>query len=87
MKRFEYEITRHSSDEFTEVVYFCSGDGRCNVEKIPVDQLERIETVLNQRGQKGWELVQVIFGKDGLVVFWRREIKENDAHEIDSHGE
>jgi hypothetical protein len=74
MTRYEYEITRHSADEFTEVIYFCAPDGKCNVEKIPLGQLEKIRGILNGRGEKGWELVQVTFGKDGIMVFWKRMI-------------
>jgi hypothetical protein len=30
--------------------------------------------LLNQRGDEGWELIEMFFGKDGIVVFWKRAI-------------
>jgi hypothetical protein len=70
--KFEYEITRHSAEEFTQLVYFCSESGECNLEGVPEDQLGRLTDILNRRGSMGWELVQLTFGKDGVVAFWKR---------------
>ena len=74
MIQFEYEITTHSADAFKDVVYFCSEDGQCNLERIPSDQVRRIEDVLNERGQQGWELAHLSFGKGGILAFWKRMI-------------
>lgn len=74
MKKFEYGITRHPSDHFKEVVYFCSEGGQCSLEKVPSDEIRILNDLLNHKGQDGWELVQVAFGKDGLMAFWKREI-------------
>ncbi len=79
MKSFEYKATLHPADEFKEMVYFCSQEGTCSVEKIPSSQTERIEMLLNDHGRQGWELVQVTFGKDGILVFWKRIIKDQDV--------
>jgi hypothetical protein len=75
MTQFEYEITKHTADEFTHLVYFCTNEGECNVEQLPLDQTEVLEKILNERGAQRWELVQVFFGKDGVVVFWKRAIR------------
>jgi len=32
--------------------------------------------ILNNRGSEGWELVQIAFGKDGMMAFWKRRIKD-----------
>ena len=72
--QFEYEVTRHPADEFREVIYFCSQDGSCNLEAIRANQLKMIEEILNERGKVGWELIQVSFGKDGMLVFWKRSV-------------
>jgi hypothetical protein len=74
MKRFEYEISRHSAEGFRQVVYFCSDEGECNLEHLPTDQVKVLAEVLNQRGAEGWEVVHMSFSKDGLVAFWKREI-------------
>ncbi|NLI34153.1 MAG: DUF4177 domain-containing protein [Deltaproteobacteria bacterium] len=73
MKHFQYKISRHSSDELTQLVYFCSPDGQCSMESIPVNQMEKMQEILNEGGKEGWELIQVAFGKDGFVIFWKRE--------------
>jgi hypothetical protein len=79
MKQFEYEITRHSAEAFKEVVYFCSEDAHCSLEQVPSDQVKRIEGVLNERGQQGWELTHVSFGKGGILAFWKRVINGVDV--------
>lgn len=77
MTLFEYEITSYPADAFKEVVYFCSSEGACNLEKIPSNQINRMQAILNEHGQEGWELVHVAFGKDGILAFWKRMIKDN----------
>lgn len=72
MGLFEYRVTRHPAEAFREVVYFCSREGICNLEVIPSDQIRKIENLLNEEGRQGWELVQATFGKDGVLVFWKR---------------
>lgn len=72
MKFFEYEISKHPADAFKEVIYFCGEDGQCSLEHVPAKQLNTLEVVLNERGRQGWELVQVAFGKDGVLAFWKR---------------
>ena len=76
MKRFEYQITHHSADTFEEVVYFCTETGECTLDRVPMDQTTTLAGILNERGAQGWELVQVSFGKDGMMAFWKRKVKE-----------
>jgi hypothetical protein len=78
MKRFEYEITKHSADTFDKVVYFCSETGQCGLDEVSRDQTRILAGILNQKGQEGWELVQVAFGQDGLMAFWKRKVKEKE---------
>ena len=61
MKQFEYEITIHPADEFTHLIYFCTNEGECNVDQLPLNQTEVMEKILNERGAQSWELVQVFF--------------------------
>jgi hypothetical protein len=74
MKRYQYEITRHSGEEFTKLVYACSGEGECSLDHIPLDQVVTLEEILNERGVLGWELLQVIFKNEGLIAFWKKEM-------------
>ncbi|RME28403.1 MAG: hypothetical protein D6806_02955 [Deltaproteobacteria bacterium] len=72
-KRFEYDVEFVSADSFKKVVYFCNSDGECTAEQVPADQAERFTSHLNSRGEKGWELVQVLFSANGLMLVWKRE--------------
>ena len=74
MRKFEYEITKHPASEFKHLVYFCSDNGECNIDQLPADQLTIMKDILNDRGSQGWELVQVSFGEDGLIAFWKKEV-------------
>jgi hypothetical protein len=74
MDHFEYEITRHKSDEFRRVVYFCSDAGDCSLEDVPADEAQVLVDILNERGLDGWELVQLLPGKDGVLAFWKRRV-------------
>lgn len=72
--RFEYEITTHPAEEFSKLVYFCSDEGDCALNDLPPDQLRLLARLLNHRGSEGWELIEMLFGKDGMVAFWKRAI-------------
>jgi hypothetical protein len=74
MSRFEYEITKHAADEFEQLVYFCTDQGECGIREVPPDQFSVFGEIMNQRGALGWELIQVVFGKDGVVIFWKRSL-------------
>jgi hypothetical protein len=74
MSRFEYEITKHSAEEFSQLVYFCTDQGECSFRDLPPDQLSVFGQMMNQRGAEGWELIQVFFGKDGVVIFWKKAV-------------
>jgi hypothetical protein len=76
MKLFEYQITLHSSESFRDLVYFCSEDGGCAVEEVPWDQKGKLESILNEQGQRGWELAHASFGKEGVLMFWKRMLRD-----------
>lgn len=77
MKSFEYEITSHPADSFKDLVYFCTSEGSCSVENLPSHQLKKMQDFLNERGRHGWELIQASFGKNGVVVFWKRLVRDD----------
>ena len=74
MTRFEYEVTKHHANNFKKLVYFCSEQGECNYDELPADQIETLRDLLNATGSKGWELIQVLFGNDGIVAIWKRPL-------------
>jgi hypothetical protein len=74
MDRFEYEITKHPAEEFTQLIYFCTDEGDCTLNDLPQDQVAMFLEILNKRGDQGWELVEMFFGRDGVIAFWKRAI-------------
>lgn len=74
MERFEYEISLHTSDEFRTLAYFCGPTGQCDLHDVPGSQADVLKGILNQRGRDGWELVQAVFGHDGLLAIWKRRL-------------
>jgi hypothetical protein len=79
MERFEYEITTHNAESFARVVYFCSDAGDCKLEEVPVQEPAILADILNERGLNGWELVQMVFGKDGVLACWKRRLIPTDG--------
>jgi hypothetical protein len=73
MKKFEYEITEYPSGEFQQLAYFCSAEGECTMEQIPSGQAEKLRDILNEQGVLGWELIQLSFGRGGVIAYWKRE--------------
>ena len=78
MKRFEYEITIHPAETFNRVAYFCSEAGECSINEVPADQTEVLKDTLNELGEQGWELLQISFGRDGIMAFWKRKVKNKE---------
>jgi hypothetical protein len=74
MKKFEYRITKHSADRFKHIGFFCTDQGDCGLEQLPEDQLSILGGILNDIGGQGWELVQLNFGSNGVIAFWKKEI-------------
>jgi hypothetical protein len=75
MERFEYEVTMHSGEAFTQVVYFCSTEGDCGVAEVPQEEPQALVNLLNERGEAGWELIQLVFGGDGVMACWKRRVR------------
>ena len=74
MERYEYQVTRHEAEEFKQVVYFCSDQGACRLEEVPSEQAQRMVDLLNERGEEGWELLQLVFKTDGFMGIWKRKV-------------
>jgi len=76
LETFEYQITKLSAEEFSQLHFFCSDSGECKLENVPDFQVRRLADILNEQGAGGWELVQITFGRDGLLMFWKRKTGE-----------
>jgi len=87
MERFEYDITRHSVEMFTDLAFLCTEEGMCQVGRVPAKGLERISDLLNHRGEMGWELIQVTFARDGVLAFWKRVLHAQVLDMGADHGE
>ena len=72
MNQFEYEVTKHRADEFIKFVYFCTEQGECSLDQVPQDQTRIFADLLNKKGADGWEMVQVLPGKGGMAIIWKR---------------
>lgn len=74
MDRYEYDITSHDAEDFRKVVYFCNESGDCDLEHVPTEEPRALTGLLNERGEQGWELIQLVFGSNGFMAFWKRKI-------------
>jgi hypothetical protein len=74
MERYEYDVTTHAADTFSRLVYFCSAEGNCTLEEVPAEEPQILVDLLNERGLEGWELIQLLFGKEGVMACWKRRI-------------
>jgi len=78
MDRFEYKITKHFADTFDKIIYFCSKSGQCGIDEVSKHQTRILADILNTQGREGWEVFQISFGKDGVMVYWKRRIKDEE---------
>jgi hypothetical protein len=74
MKKFEYQVDQHPSDEFSQLIMFCSEKGECSLQQVPGQHIDKLTAMLNDKGKAGWELVQLVFGEKGLLVIWKKAI-------------
>jgi hypothetical protein len=74
MERFEYEISTHEGNAFTKLAYFCSEDAECSVSGVPAEEARILVSLMNERSLQGWELIQFVFSKEGVMAFWKRRL-------------
>jgi hypothetical protein len=63
-------------EETRNVVYACGAEGECAIRDLREEQMDLLKGFMNEMGSKGWELVQVLFNRNGAVSFWKRAIVE-----------
>jgi hypothetical protein len=78
MKEFEYEVSTHPLRRENRMRIFCSEKGDCSIEDVPGGDSLAVVSALNEMGHSGWELVQILFGKDGFVCFWKKELSSQE---------
>ncbi|HVN23773.1 MAG TPA: hypothetical protein VMT71_07365 [Syntrophorhabdales bacterium] len=69
-------VAESISEEEGSKVYSCGSEGECTVKDLLEEQMDLLQDFLNEMGSKGWELVQVLFNRNGAVSFWKRAIVE-----------
>mgnify|MGYP001035204307 FL=1 len=72
-KKFVYAVEKYHTEQFVRLVYFCTDHGECALNELPSEQMKAFESLLNAKGSEGWELVQTLFGQDGVVAIWKKE--------------
>lgn len=82
MDHWQYRFTLHTSadvlaavpepvDEVPAVI-FCSDEGACYFDAGPNPLTQAMERLLNEAGEEGWELVQILFRPDQMIGVWKR---------------
>ena len=74
MKRYRYQISSHPLGRQNKMRVFCSEKGECSLEEMRPSDSQVVMDALNELGEQGWEFVELLFGKDGFVCFWKREL-------------
>jgi hypothetical protein len=84
--KYEYTIKTYTMHELSEkgividpernIVYACRPDGECELQDVNTEQIAHLSTVFNEMGAEGWDLVQLLFRRSGVVSFWKRTLPE-----------
>ena len=75
---FQYETAVYPPEMFTALVFFCTGTGECKEERIPKNEIQALDQILNDRGRQGFDLVHLSFTEKGILTIWKREIVEGN---------
>ena len=84
MNKWRHRITIHTTADVLGVLslpvedeppsIFCDSDGVCYLGPEPGPFAQAIERLLDEIGEEGWELVQVVFRPDQMIGFWRQPL-------------
>ena len=64
----------HPADPAGSGIVYCDTEGECFFDDAPNPYVEAIVHILNEKGQEGWELVQVAFREADFICIWRRAL-------------
>ena len=84
MKAYEYTVTMTTIDEIRirvaesdagtgPPVLYCDSGGECYFDKGQGAYTGAVIETLNEYGERGWSLVQVVLRERDMIGFWRRE--------------
>jgi hypothetical protein len=78
MGKWEYDISvygieglEEASSDVTPVIA-CDPEGVCFFKDTHRPDIGALISVLNERGENGWELVEMVSSPGGLVCIWKR---------------
>ncbi len=84
MKKWEYDVSFHSFEDLGisgEDIDFpegqtisCDTEGHCYFNDVMKSYMNHFRSTLNDKGDEGWELLQLEYHRGSLVCFWKREI-------------
>jgi hypothetical protein len=82
MDNWHYKVTVHEPEDIlenlaqtVEVVpptIYCDDEGSCYFDRGPNPFTQAIESLLNEVGDQGWELVQLTLRPNQMIGFWKR---------------
>ena len=78
MSSWKYDISVYGieglEDKFSEAtpVVACDPEGVCFFRESHRPDIGELISVLNERGEDGWELVEMVSSPSGLVCIWKR---------------
>jgi hypothetical protein len=82
MDEWRHRITIHTTADVLGVLpepvedmppaMFCDDEGVCYFDTGPNPLTQAIERLLNNVGEEGWELVQVLFRPERMICFWKQ---------------
>jgi hypothetical protein len=82
MDNWHYKVTVHEPEDILENLsqaveevpptIYCDDEGACYFDRGPNPFTQAIELVLNEVGDEGWELVQIMFRPNQMIGFWKQ---------------
>lgn len=78
MKVWEYQITRYElknlmKEDISGPAFYCDQKGQCILHDASKETADMIQSVFNDEGKKGWELVQFGYHLGEILCIWKRE--------------
>ncbi|MGD1995507.1 MAG: hypothetical protein PVH62_01920 [Anaerolineae bacterium] len=82
MDNWTHQITVHAAADILDTLrepappvpptIYCDDEGACYFDAGPNPFTQAIEQLLDEVGEEGWELVQVLFRPQQMICFWKR---------------
>jgi len=80
MANWEYKVTSHIIEELKKceeqsekrAVFSCNESGSCMVNDVCTMGTSALESVLNENGKEGWELIETNYHHGELLCIWKK---------------